>query len=70
MVRLIFIVVYLISLAIALMCGIAAIVISFAIVTGKLTDPEAWQTAALLAVAGCLSWLLCRTARGQTEQDL
>ena len=69
MVRIVWIVVYLIGLAITLMCGIAAIVISAAIVTGKLIDPEAWETAAFLAVVGYLFWLLCRTARGLTEQD-
>jgi TRAP-type mannitol/chloroaromatic compound transport system permease small subunit len=61
MVRLIFIAVYFISLVIAVMCGIAAIVISVAIVTGKLNDPEAWKTAAFLAAVACLLWFLCRT---------
>ena len=59
MVCLISIVAYLISLAIALMCGVAAIVISVAVLTGKPTDPE---TAALLAAASCLFWPLCNRA--------
>jgi hypothetical protein len=62
MVRLLWIVVYLISLTIALMCGLAAITISAAIVTGKLNDPEAWVTAVFLAAVGCLSVFLCRAA--------
>ena len=62
MVRLFWIVVYLISLAIVFMCGLAAITISAAIVTGKLTDPEAWITAVFLAAVGYLSWFLCRAA--------
>jgi len=69
MARTVWIVVYLISLAITLMCGIAAIVISAAIVAGKLGDAESWETAAFLAVVGYLFWLLCRAARGLTEQD-
>jgi TRAP-type mannitol/chloroaromatic compound transport system permease small subunit len=44
MARLIFIVVYFVSLVIAVMCGIAAIVISVAIVTGKLNDPTSAAT--------------------------
>jgi hypothetical protein len=33
-----------------------------AIVTGKLTDPEAWKTVVFLAAVGCLLWFLCRAA--------
>jgi hypothetical protein len=62
MVHLFWILVYLVSLAIALMCGLAAVTISAAIVTGKLTDPETWMTAVFLAAVGCLSWLLSRAA--------
>jgi hypothetical protein len=62
MVRLFWIVVYLISLAMTLMCGLAAVTISAAIVTGKLTDPEAWITGVFLAAVGYLSWFLCRAA--------
>jgi hypothetical protein len=67
MVRLVSILVCFISLAITLMCGIAAIVISAAIVTGKLADPGAWETAAALAVVGFMYWLLSRSARVLTE---
>jgi len=62
MVRLLWIVIYLVSLAIALMCALAAITILAAVVTGKLADPEAWQTAVFLAAVGCLLWFLCRAA--------
>jgi hypothetical protein len=62
MIRLLWIVVYLFSLAIALMCGLAAITILAAIVTGKLADPEAWKTAVFLAAIGCLLWFLSRAA--------
>jgi hypothetical protein len=67
MLRLILIIVYLISLAISLMCGIAAITISAAIVTGKLADPESWTTAVLLAAVGVSFWLLCRAAKDLIE---
>jgi hypothetical protein len=70
MARVIVIVIYLISLAISLICGIAVIVISVAVVMGKLTDLDAWYTAPLIAVAGCLFWLLSRSMRDLTERDL
>jgi hypothetical protein len=57
-----------ISLAIALMCGIAAIVISAAIMTGK-ADPEDWTMAVLLAAVSCLFWLLCSATKDLTERD-
>jgi hypothetical protein len=62
MVRLLWIVVCLISLAIALMCGLAAVTVLAAIVTGILTDPEAWKTAVFLAAVACLLSFLCRAA--------
>ena len=49
------------------MCGIAAITISAALVTGKLTDPEDWTTAVLIAALGVASWLLCRAAKDLIE---
>ena len=69
MVRLIWITVYLISLAMTLMCGIAAIVIFVAILTGKFTDPEAWISVLLLAAVSGSFWLVCRAAKNFTEQD-
>jgi hypothetical protein len=62
MVRLVWIVVYFISLVIAVMSGLAAITIFSAIVTGRLVDPDAWETAIFLAAVGCLLWFLCRAA--------
>ena len=38
-----------------MMCGLAAVTISAAIVTGKLTDPEAWMTDRGVS---CSGWLL------------
>ena len=49
------------------MCGIAAITISAALVTGKLTDPEDWTTAVLIAALGVASWLLYRAAKDLIE---
>jgi hypothetical protein len=69
MLRLAWLIVYLVSLAITLMCGIAAITISAAVVTGKLTDADAWETAAFLAVVGYFFWLLCRAAKSLAEPD-
>jgi hypothetical protein len=69
MVRVVLIVVYLISLAITLMCGIAAITISAATVIGKLSDPEDWTTAVLLAAVSCLFWLLSSATKDITERD-
>ena len=67
MLRLALLIVYLISLAITLMCWIAAIMISVAVVTGKVTGADAWKTAAFLAVVGGVFWLLCRATRDLTE---
>jgi hypothetical protein len=68
MVRLVLIVVYLISLAITLMCWIAAITISAAIMTGK-ADPEDWTMAVLLASVSCLFWLLFSETKDSIERD-
>jgi len=70
MARVILIVIYLISLSITLMSEIAVIVISVALVMGKLTDLDAWYSAPLIAVAGCLFWLLSRSMRDLIERDL
>jgi small neutral amino acid transporter SnatA (MarC family) len=68
MVRLVLILVYLLSLAIPLMSGIAAITISVAIMTGK-ADPEDWTMAVLLAAVSFLFWLLCSATKDLTERD-
>ena len=67
--HLVLIVLNLISLALTLICGIAAITISAAILTGKLEDPEAWMAAVLLAVTGGVFWMICHATRDLTEQD-
>ena len=50
-------------LAIALMCGIAALTILAAIVTHKLSDPEAWTAVVFFAVVGGFAWIVGRAAR-------
>jgi hypothetical protein len=67
MARVIVTAIYLISLAITLICGIAVAVISVAVVIGELTDLEAWNTAPLIAVAGCLFWLLGRSMKDKLD---
>ena len=62
MVPLLWIVVCLVSLAVALMCGLAAVTILAAIVTGKFIDPEAWKAVVFLAAVACLLLFLCRAA--------
>ena len=51
------------SLAIAFMCGIAAFTIFAAIVTHKLSDPEAWTAVVFFAVVGGFSWMAGRAVR-------
>jgi hypothetical protein len=51
------------ALAIALMCGIAALTILAAIVTHKLSDSEAWTAVVFFAVVGVLSWASGRAVR-------
>jgi hypothetical protein len=48
------------SLAIALVCGIAALTIFAAIITGKLLDSNAWIVMMFFAAVGCISWLVGR----------
>jgi len=62
MVHLLWIGVCLISLVIAVMCGLAAITISAAIVIGSLTEPEAWMAAVFFAAICCLLCFLSRAA--------
>jgi hypothetical protein len=50
------------SLAIALVCWIAAVAIFTAIITGKLSDSNAWIAMMFFAV-GCISWLVGRGAK-------
>ena len=50
-------------LAIAFMSGIAALTILAAIVTHKLSDPEAWTAVVFFAVVGGFSWMAGRAVR-------
>ena len=45
-------------LAIALMCGIAALTITVAIVTNKLPDSQAWMAAVFFAAVGSAAWIV------------
>jgi biotin carboxyl carrier protein len=45
-------------LAIALMCGIAALTITVAIVTNKLPDSQAWMAAVFFAAVGGAAWIV------------
>jgi Na+/phosphate symporter len=50
-------------LAIAFMSGIAALTILAAIVTHKLSDPEAWTAVVFFAVVGGFSWMAGRAVK-------
>jgi hypothetical protein len=49
-------------LAIALMCGIAAVTITVAIVTNKLPDSQAWMAAVFFAAVGVAAGIAGRAA--------
>jgi hypothetical protein len=51
------------SLAIALVCWIAAVTIFTATITGKLSDSNAWIAMMFFAAVGCISWLFGRGAK-------
>jgi hypothetical protein len=55
-------VLYLCCRVIALMCGIAALTITVAIVTDKLPDPQAWMGRGVTAAGGA-AWTVGRAAR-------
>ena len=42
------------------MCGIAALSIFAAIITGKLLDSNDWIAMMFFAAVGCISWLIGR----------
>jgi hypothetical protein len=56
-------VLYLCCMAIALMCGIAALTITAAIVTNKLSDPQAWMSAVFFGLVGGAAWAAGRVAK-------
>jgi hypothetical protein len=56
-------VLYRCRMAIVLMCGIAALTITVAIVTNKLSDSQAWMAVAFSAAVGGAPWIAGRAAR-------
>ena len=50
-------------LVLALMCGIAALTITVAIITNKLPDPQAWMSVVFFAAVGGAAWIAGRAAR-------
>jgi hypothetical protein len=57
-------VLYRCCLAIALMCGIATLTITVAIVANKLPDdPQAWMSAVFFGLVGGAGWAAGRAAR-------
>jgi hypothetical protein len=56
-------VLYRCCMAIAFMCGIAALTITVAIVANKLPeDPQAWMAAVFFAAVGGATWIAGRAA--------
>ena len=56
-------VLYRCSVAIALMCGIAALTILAAIITNKLSDLGAWTAVVFFAAVGGFFWVAGRAAK-------
>jgi hypothetical protein len=51
------------GMAIAFICGIAALTISAAIVTNKLPDSQAWMAVVFFAAVASVAWIVGRAAR-------
>jgi hypothetical protein len=51
------------GMAIALICGIAALTIAVAIVTNKLSDSQAWMAVVFFAAVGSAAWIAGSAAR-------
>jgi hypothetical protein len=60
-------VLYRCSVAIAVMCGIAALTILAALITNRLSDSEAWIAVVFFATAGGFSWMVGRAARAPDD---
>lgn len=56
-------VLYLCCMAIAFLCGIAAVTVALAILTNKLPDPQAWTAVVFFVAVGCASWIVSRAAK-------
>jgi hypothetical protein len=50
-------------MVIALMCGIAALTITVAIVTNRLPDSHAWMAAVFFTAVGGAAWIAGRAAK-------
>lgn len=53
-------VLYLCCMAIAFLCGIAAVTIAVAILANKLQDPQPWMAVAFFSAIGVASWIAGR----------
>jgi hypothetical protein len=62
-------VLYWCSLAIALVCWIAALIILMAIITGKLSDSNAWTAVVFFAAVGCILWLVGSATKYVSGRD-
>ena len=51
------------GLAIAFLCSTAALIVLMAIITGKLSDSDAWTAVVFFAAVGCISWLVGNAAK-------
>jgi hypothetical protein len=60
-------VIYLCCIAIAVVCGIAAVTIAVAIVSGKLPDPQAWMAVVFFVATGVAFLIAGRAARISNE---
>jgi hypothetical protein len=56
-------VLHVLCIAIAVLCGIAAVTIAVAIVANKLPDPQPWKAVVFFAAIGVASWIAGRAAR-------
>ena len=56
-------VLYQCCMLIVLMCGIAALTITVAIVTNKLLDSQAWMAVVFFAAVGSAAWIAGSAAR-------
>jgi hypothetical protein len=56
-------VLYLSCMVVVLMCGIAALTITVAIVTNRLPDSHAWMAAVFFTAVGGAAWIAGRAAK-------
>ena len=62
-------VLFLCCMLIVLLCGIAALTITVAIVTNRLPDPQAWMAVVFFAVVGLAAGIAGRAARWDWSSD-